>query len=128
MEREWELKAACRDEDPDIFFSGKTRGQAQVICGGCPVREECLAAALVREAGVAKVYREGIVAGLTGAQRWNLARQQDQRRRNEVAQCGTRSGYLRHRSRGEEACGPCKAANARGESQYRRTGSTRVPV
>lgn len=29
-----------------------------------------------------------------------------------VAQCGTRSGYDRHRRNGEDACGPCKAACA----------------
>ena len=27
--------------------------------------------------------------------------------------CGTYVGYLTHRKRGEKACAPCKAANAR---------------
>lgn len=31
----------------------------------------------------------------------------------QVAVCGTRSGYNRHRRLGEEACGPCRAANSR---------------
>lgn len=26
--------------------------------------------------------------------------------------CGTRNGYLRHRARGEDACDPCREANA----------------
>lgn len=28
------------------------------------------------------------------------------------ARCGTHGGYLAHRRRGEDACGPCKAAHA----------------
>lgn len=32
-----------------------------------------------------------------------------------VAQCGTRSGYERHRRQGEDACDACRAANAEGK-------------
>jgi WhiB family redox-sensing transcriptional regulator len=38
-------RAACRDADPELFFppKGKTHLglQAQIICFGCEVREEC---------------------------------------------------------------------------------------
>jgi len=141
MSREWELRAACRDRSPSAWFDRSKAERAKVICGFCPVRDDCLAAALVREQGLPKSQRHGIVAGLTGGERWQLARKQDQERKadqkapapkaaprhREPARCGTRSGYLRHRSHKEEACAPCKAANARGERAYRRTGSTRVP-
>jgi hypothetical protein len=29
-----------------------------------------------------------------------------------LARCGTRAAYMRHRRRGEQPCGPCRAANA----------------
>ncbi|HWN00049.1 MAG TPA: hypothetical protein VNO54_23630, partial [Streptosporangiaceae bacterium] len=32
--------------------------------------------------------------------------------RPQHAKCGTRPGYLRHRKNKEEACAPCRAANA----------------
>lgn len=34
--------------------------------------------------------------------------------------CGTRNGYKAHRARGEEACPPCKAANASYGRSYKR--------
>ena len=47
-EREWMRDAACAGIDPDLFFP--ERGDAghvvkvaiQELCGGCPVRPECL--------------------------------------------------------------------------------------
>lgn len=35
------------------------------------------------------------------------------------AKCGTRSGYNRHRYRGEKVCGACMKANALASRQYR---------
>lgn len=48
--------------------------------------------------------------------------------RSSTARCGTRSGYQRHRSLGEEACGPCKAANTDADNRLRRTGTTKAAV
>ncbi|EYT79410.1 MULTISPECIES: WhiB family transcriptional regulator [unclassified Streptomyces] len=49
----WREHAACRHEDPDLFFPIGTTGpalvqteQAKAVCGRCPVREECLRWAL----------------------------------------------------------------------------------
>ncbi|MGW0666132.1 WhiB family transcriptional regulator [Streptomyces sp. NPDC002746] len=49
----WRERAACRDEDPDLFFPIGTTGPALVqaedakaVCHGCPVRAECLRWAL----------------------------------------------------------------------------------
>ncbi|MHC3470038.1 WhiB family transcriptional regulator [Streptomyces sp. 7R007] len=49
----WRDQAACRNEDPDLFFPIGTSGpallqteQAKAVCGRCPVREECLGWAL----------------------------------------------------------------------------------
>lgn len=46
----------------------------------------------------------------------------------ERTQCGTRPGYRRHRDRGEEACDPCKQANADADNRLRWTGTTRAAV
>ena len=43
----WILQAACRDADPDLWFSPDPAdvARAQAICAGCPVRAQCSAAA-----------------------------------------------------------------------------------
>lgn len=40
--------------------------------------------------------------------------------------CGSRAGYQRHRAAGEEACAPCRKANANADNRLRRTGTTKV--
>ena len=49
----WREHAACRHEDPDLFFPIGTTGpalvqqeQAKAVCRRCPVREQCLEWAL----------------------------------------------------------------------------------
>ncbi|AYL40084.1 MULTISPECIES: WhiB family transcriptional regulator [Streptomyces] len=49
----WRGRAACRTEDPDLFFPIGTSGpalmqteQAKAVCRRCPVREQCLEWAL----------------------------------------------------------------------------------
>ncbi|NEC03947.1 WhiB family transcriptional regulator [Streptomyces sp. SID7909] len=57
----WRMHAACRDEDPDLFFpigsTGPALGQveeAKAVCRRCPVQEACLRWALEnnQDAGV----------------------------------------------------------------------------
>ncbi|MCW8220052.1 WhiB family transcriptional regulator [Streptomyces halstedii] len=57
----WRTHAACRDEDPDLFFPIGTTGpalvqteEAKTVCRGCPVRQQCLDWALEnnQDAGV----------------------------------------------------------------------------
>ncbi|MBV7673311.1 WhiB family transcriptional regulator [Streptomyces halstedii] len=45
----WRTHAACRDEDPDLFFPIGTTGpalvqteEAKAVCRSCPVRQQCL--------------------------------------------------------------------------------------
>jgi hypothetical protein len=40
--------------------------------------------------------------------------------------CGERTGYNRHLRRGEHACDPCRAANARADRLLRATGTSRA--
>ncbi len=44
------LRLPCWDEDPDLFFADQPADVelAKLVCGPCPVREECLAGALAR--------------------------------------------------------------------------------
>ncbi len=49
----WQQDAACRDAEPDLFFSTaeEDRAAALELCNACPVRLECLEHALeTREA------------------------------------------------------------------------------
>jgi len=70
----WRQHGRCRDMDPDLFFpeggAGWTREQyrrLRPVCLGCPVRLECLRAAVVEETG----YRHGFRGGLTPQERAN---------------------------------------------------------
>jgi WhiB family redox-sensing transcriptional regulator len=49
VEERWQRRAACRDEDPELFFPVGWAGPALMqiaaakeICGQCVVREACL--------------------------------------------------------------------------------------
>jgi WhiB family transcriptional regulator, redox-sensing transcriptional regulator len=44
----WQQDAACRDAEPDLFFSTaeSDREEAMQLCASCPVRLECLEHAL----------------------------------------------------------------------------------
>lgn len=74
MDRNWRRRAACVDEDPELFFpvSEVGRGarqvnQAKAVCARCPVRERCLNAAL--DAGWT-----GVWGGTTETERTKLRR------------------------------------------------------
>ncbi len=75
---DWQLAAACRDENPDLFFHPEgERGPvriaremaAKAVCARCPVLRECARHALaVREpygvwGGLTEDDREAVLAG-----------------------------------------------------------------
>ncbi|GAA5152606.1 MULTISPECIES: WhiB family transcriptional regulator [Amycolatopsis] len=71
----WQERAACRDEDPELFFPVSEMGpgarqvaQAKAVCARCPVRAECLQYAL--DTGL----DHGIFGGTTDAERRKLVR------------------------------------------------------
>lgn len=71
----WQEYAACRDEDPELFFPVSEVGpgarqveQAKAVCARCTVRAECLRYAL--DAGL----DHGVFGGTTDAERRKLAR------------------------------------------------------
>lgn len=76
----WVERAACRGEDPEMWFPTGTRDlsgvqtrYAKAVCRVCPVRRECLNDALVN--GI----RYGIWGGRTEGEREKLARRRTRR-------------------------------------------------
>ncbi len=76
-----ELRAACTDHDPELFFPLGELGRpgpqpkrdpeverARAVCAGCPLREPCLQGALERQEAF------GIWGGLTSKERRELPR------------------------------------------------------
>ena len=77
---DWRDHAACRHEDPDLFYPIGTSGptllqteQAKAVCRGCPVREECLRFALDTEEFI------GVWGGTSEAERRALRRRERMR-------------------------------------------------
>ena len=66
----WQEDAACRDADPELFFSNEEndRERALLYCSSCPVRTECLEHALATR----EVY--GIWGGTDEQERKRLLR------------------------------------------------------
>ncbi|MDO5494304.1 MAG: WhiB family transcriptional regulator [bacterium] len=65
----WEAQAACREGDvTDLFFPprGGSCRPAKAICSGCPVRSDCLAAAIAND------ERDGVWGGLNTEERDRL--------------------------------------------------------
>ncbi len=71
----WLDQAACRDEDPELFFPVSEMGpgarqvaQAKAVCAQCPVQQQCLSYAL--ENGL----QYGIFGGTTERERRSQTR------------------------------------------------------
>lgn len=67
----WVVRALCRQVDPDLFYpeKGQLARQAKRICADCPVRQQCLDAALARD------ERFGVWGGMSTRERDQLRRQ-----------------------------------------------------
>ncbi|MHB9864043.1 WhiB family transcriptional regulator [Streptomyces sp. YIM S03343] len=79
----WRGLAACRREDPDLFFPIGTSGpsllqtrRAQAVCGSCRVRGQCLEFALTTGQAA------GVWGGTTETERRGLSRTEAIRRRS----------------------------------------------
>ncbi|MFI1934633.1 WhiB family transcriptional regulator [Streptomyces sp. NPDC020330] len=84
----WRLHAACREEDPDLFFPIGSTGpalvqtkEAKAVCRTCPVQAACLEWALENK------QDSGIWGGLSEDERRALKRRS--RRRTEARGRGT---------------------------------------
>ncbi|WP_434533314.1 WhiB family transcriptional regulator [Amycolatopsis carbonis] len=69
---DWQTTAACRSEDPEVFFPSPTATpqirHAKAICAACPVRLQCLYLAL------GNGLDHGIFGGFTEHERNSLLR------------------------------------------------------
>ncbi|RCW46115.1 transcription factor WhiB [Halopolyspora algeriensis] len=79
---DWRHRAACRDEDPELFFPISDMGpgarqaeQAKAVCARCPVRSECLNYALNNG------LNHGIFGGMTERERHQFNRTSHSRSR-----------------------------------------------
>jgi WhiB family redox-sensing transcriptional regulator len=75
MSDDWRDQAACRDEDPELFFPVSELGpgarqvaEAKAVCGRCPVQAQCLRYALDAKLG------HGVFGGTTEQERRQLVR------------------------------------------------------
>ncbi|ATY13355.1 WhiB family transcriptional regulator [Amycolatopsis sp. VS8301801F10] len=82
----WLARAACQDEDPELFFPISDMGpgaqqvaKAKAVCARCPVRAECLSYALDNGLG------NGIFGGTTELERRKLVRSGSAAARHRVA-------------------------------------------
>jgi len=117
---EWRAKALCLGLDQELFFpdsrQGQTYARARRVCGHCPVRQACLADALVEERYLSMEHISGMRGGLTPDER--VARQPADR------WCGSQRGYRQHLERQEPICADCEKANEKFARQ-RRMGQRR---
>lgn len=76
-EQNWRVRAACRNEDPELFFPPALKGprnrewenQAKRVCySHCPVRRECLTESLNRR------EEFGVWGGVTEWERRDMLR------------------------------------------------------
>lgn len=78
----WRQDAACLGAEADLFFpvgeESDEAARAKEICGGCPVREDCLAYAFATK------QTDGIWGGMTGTERRRFLRRERERRRREA--------------------------------------------
>ena len=66
---DWSAAAACGTADPDeLFVTGAAQNRAKAVCGGCPVRTECLSDALDNR------VEFGVWGGMTERERRALLR------------------------------------------------------
>ncbi|MET7776271.1 WhiB family transcriptional regulator [Streptomyces mirabilis] len=121
---DWMDSMACRSVDPDLFSDPATTHQARIICiVRCPVRTACLARVKETEQGTSPKDRDGVVAGLTGSERWRLDPTAYRTTGDapwldfEVtrAPCGTYLGLLRHLWSGERIDPDCWSNEVRRE-------------
>jgi WhiB family redox-sensing transcriptional regulator len=102
---DWISQAACREEDPDsLFVQGAAQNRAKSVCGGCPVRVECLADALDNRTEF------GVWGGMTERERRALLR-----RRPEVISWASLLASARENySRSQEESQPAQTLTRRG--------------
>jgi ribosomal protein L44E len=99
---------------PDRYSPGERR--ALLVCGRCPVLQECL------ELALSYPDQAGIAGGMTATERRKARTQRGhQPAPRKPPECGTDRGYVQHRRLNTPACSACKAAHAAADAaRYQR--------
>lgn len=85
--------------------------EAAAECATCPAFDQCHALLLQMQTDIGQAMRAA-GGGPTGTWAGELVGKNERR-----AQCGTDSGYFRHRRNNEAPCGDCREAHSRVESE-----------
>lgn len=111
----WRHYAACRDQDPELFFPIGDTGpavaqtaEAKSICGACGVKNLCLQWAL--DSG----QDFGVWGGLSEDERRAIKRRATRKTTTtprQPATCGTPGGYKKHVREHTAICDPCRVAH-----------------
>lgn len=132
---DWQDRAACVGLDSRVFYANGKYARAQVhaaqrVCATCPVTAQCAAWAI--QSG----EKWGVWGGMSQKELRqkrvrdraprNSASGKPQRKAQEPAKCGTRSGYQKHLREKTEICQPCRQANTDADNRLRRTGTTKA--
>ncbi|MGW3152719.1 WhiB family transcriptional regulator [Streptomyces sp. NPDC001089] len=121
---DWMSAMACRDVNPDVFSEPDKAHEARLICtASCQVRTQCLARVKEIEHGMGRHMRDGVVAGLTGNERWRLDPSAYRLKADTplldvttaTAACGSYIALLAHLWRGEAVDPECWKAEQRRE-------------
>lgn len=125
--------AACVEHFPETFVpendNAYDAAEAKKVCARCPERLACLAGALDAASKGWVLY--GVWGGLTLTERSEIAKTNapatpKKKRRYTTAnpaECGTRSGYAKHRRNGEQACPACLHAESHRVRDRRKVAS-----
>lgn len=114
---DWRSDAACRGEDPALFFPGRggSVDAALAVCDRCPVRAEC--------ADAGRTEYSGVWGGMSERQRRLL-----RSHRLDCPRCGRQFATVTMRSAHQTTCGrPVRHGSIAGYSAHRRSGETPCP-
>lgn len=120
---DWFARAACRDEDMDLFFADGVAGHfepALAVCAGCPVQKPCVAYAMRHN------LEFGVWGATTPTQRKRMLREQGRAKNTNLAPRAARNiGNARHGTRWGYIKGCMCEDCTNAERDYRRERSKR---
>ncbi|MEB3031767.1 WhiB family transcriptional regulator [[Mycobacterium] nativiensis] len=126
----WSERSLCRQIDADVFFPERDDADptpraekvatAKAICALCPVRDECLQAALDND------EEFGVWGGLTKAERNRLHGSRGSRPPRILMPCGTPAAARRHARHNEPLDEACRRAAARDRQERAQRRASRA--
>jgi WhiB family redox-sensing transcriptional regulator len=105
----WTERAVCAQTDPEKFFpkKGNSTRDAKGVCGGCPVRIQCLQYALDHD------ERFGVWGGCSERERREMKRQQKALHPSERVKCRNGHDLTEAGTRNSGECAQCSRDRSR---------------